>query len=582
MPNLTAGSLNLKTPSPNVAEQRKKIRLGEQLVQLGLITQDQLRIGMMEQEASGFQLGRQLVRLGFVTEGVIRDLLAHTIGQESIDLGSVIADDEAIKLVPEEFARRHRILPIAYEVDTRLLTVAITDLFNVVAIDQLRALLDGQVEVNTVLAGEAQLEDYIDHFYGFELSVDGILSEIETGEIDYQSLQAGSGEYTQPVVRLVGSLLLDAVKRRASDIHFEPEHAFLRIRYRIDGVLEQIRSLHKTYWPGVAVRLKIISGMNIAETRAPQDGRLSLSLQGRPIDFRVATQPTIHGENIVLRVLDRERSIIPFERLGVPESTLSTLKSMLTRPEGILVITGPTGSGKTTTLYSLLSYINDEAINIMTLEDPVEYPVNLMRQTSVHEAIKMDFANGIRSIMRQDPDVILVGEIRDRDTAEMAFRAAMTGHQVFTTLHTNSALGTFPRLMDIGISPEIMAGNIIGVIAQRLVRLLCPHCKTAYAPDETERKILRMAAGDTTEIFRAIGCKQCNFKGYKNRFALMELLRIDADIDHLIASRASARDLKNAAREKDFNTLAIDGIRRVLDGTTTLAEVSRVIDLSDA
>ncbi len=582
MPNLTAGLQNLKTPPPNVAEQRKKIRLGEQLVQLGLITQDQLRIGMMEQEASGFQLGRQLVRLGFVTEAVIRDLLAHTIGQESIDLGSVIADDEAIKLVPEEFARRHRILPIAYEVDTGLLTVAITDLFNVVAIDQLRALLGGQVEVNTVLAGEAQLEDYIDHFYGFELSVDGILSEIETGEIDYQSLQAGSGEYTQPVVRLVGSLLLDAVKRRASDIHFEPEHAFLRIRYRIDGVLEQIRSLHKTYWPGVAVRLKIISGMNIAETRAPQDGRLSLSLQGRPIDFRVATQPTIHGENIVLRVLDRERSIIPFERLGVPQSTLSTLKSMLTRPEGILVITGPTGSGKTTTLYSLLSYINDEAINIMTLEDPVEYPVNLMRQTSVHEAIKMDFANGIRSIMRQDPDVILVGEIRDRDTAEMAFRAAMTGHQVFTTLHTNSALGTFPRLMDIGISPEIMAGNIIGVIAQRLVRLLCPHCKTAYTPDEEERKTLRMAAGDTTEIFRATGCKQCNFKGYKNRIALMELLRIDSDIDHLIASRASARDLKNAAREKDFNTLAVDGIRRVLDGTTTLAEVSRVIDLSDA
>lgn len=551
-------------------------------MQLGLITQDQLRIGIMEQGRSGLQLGRQLVRLGFVSEAVIRDLLAHTIGQESIDLATVIADDEAIKLVPEEFARRHRILPIAYEADNYVLTVAMTDLFNILALDQLRALLGGQIHINSVLAGEAQLEDYIDHFYGFELSVDGILREIETGEIDYQSLQAGSGEYTQPVVRLVGSLLLDAVKRRSSDIHFEPEHAFLRIRYRIDGVLEQIRSLHKTYWPGIAVRLKIISGMNIAEARAPQDGRLSLNLQGRPIDFRVATQPTIHGENIVLRVLDRERSIIPFERLGVPETTLTTLKSMLIRPEGILIITGPTGSGKTTTLYSLLSHINNEAINIMTLEDPVEYPVNLMRQTSVHEAIKMDFANGIRSIMRQDPDVILVGEIRDRDTAEMAFRAAMTGHQVFTTLHTNSALGTFPRLIDIGISPEIMAGNIIGVIAQRLVRVLCPHCKTPYTPSAEERKILRLAAQQTVQLYRPQGCKQCNSKGYKHRMALMELLRIDSDIDHLIASRASARDIKNAAREKNFITLADDGIRRVLDGTTTLAEITRVIDLSDA
>lgn len=550
-------------------------------MQLGLITQDQLRIGIMEQGRSGLQLGRQLVRLGFVSEAVIRDLLAHTIGQESIDLATVIADDEAIKLVPEEFARRHRILPIAFEADNYVLTVAMTDLFNILAIDQLRALLGGQIHINSVLAGEAQLEDYIDHFYGFELSVDGILREIETGEIDYQSLQAGSGEYTQPVVRLVGSLLLDAVKRRSSDIHFEPEHAFLRIRYRIDGVLEQIRSLHKTYWPGIAVRLKIISGMNIAEARAPQDGRLSLNLQGRPIDFRVATQPTIHGENIVLRVLDRERSIIPFERLGVPETTLTTLKSMLIRPEGILIITGPTGSGKTTTLYSLLSHINNEAINIMTLEDPVEYPVNLMRQTSVHEAIKMDFANGIRSIMRQDPDVILVGEIRDRDTAEMAFRAAMTGHQVFTTLHTNSALGTFPRLIDIGISPEIMAGNIIGVIAQRLVRVLCPHCKTPYTPSAEERKILRLEAQQTVQLYRAQGCKQCNSKGYKHRMALMELLRIDSDIDHLIASRASARDIKNAAREKNFVTLADDGIRRVLDGTTTLAEITRVIDLSD-
>ncbi len=563
-----------------MAEQRKKLRLGELLVQEGVITPDQLRIGLTEQRESNLPIGRQLVRLGFVTEAMIRDLLAHTIGQESIDLSHVVADAEALKLVPEEFARRFHTLPIAFDAAHNVLIVAITDIFNVVALDQLRANLGGQVEIQTVLAGEAQLEECIDKFYGFELSVDGILREIETGEIDYQSLQTGSEEYTQPVVRLVGALLVDAVKRGASDIHFEPENAFLRVRYRIDGVLEQIRSLHKNYWPGIAVRLKVISGMNIAETRAPQDGRISLNMNGRPIDFRVSSQPTIYGENIVLRILDREKSIISLENMGLAGDTLDTLKLMMTRPEGILIVTGPTGSGKTTTLYSLLSHVNVESVNIMTLEDPVEYPVTQMRQTSVNDAVKMDFANGIRSIMRQDPDIILVGEVRDQETAEMAFRAAMTGHQVFTTLHTNSALGAFPRLLDIGILPDIMAGNIIGVIAQRLVRRLCPHCKEAYQPDDSEKHVLGLEASDGATIYRAIGCKHCNFKGYKSRIALMELLHVDDDMDELIARRATPRELMSKAMEKGFRTLAEDGVRRVLEGITSLTEVSRVVDLT--
>ncbi len=562
-------------------EEDRKLRVGDLLVQQGAVTQDQLRIALMEQRHSNLPLGRQLVRLGFVTEAMIRDLLAHAIGQESVDLATVVADAEALKLVPEDFARRNHLLPIAYDGENLNLVVAITDMFNVVALDQLRATLGGQIDIETVLAGEAQLEEYIDHFYGFELSVDGILREIETGEIDYQSLQAGSGEYTQPVVRLVGALMADAVKRRASDIHFEPEQAFLRIRYRVDGVLEQVRSLHKTYWPGIAVRLKVISGMNIAETRAPQDGRLSLNLNGRPIDFRVSSQPTIYGENIVLRVLDREKSIIPLAQMGLPAATLETLKLMMARPEGIVIVTGPTGSGKTTTLYSLLSNVNDETVNIMTLEDPVEYPVTLMRQTSVNEAVKMDFANGIRSIMRQDPDIILVGEIRDRDTAEMALRAAMTGHQVYTTLHTNSALGAFPRLQDIGITPEIMAGNVIGVIAQRLVRVLCPECKESYPPSEEENRLLALyGAAASDALYRAVGCPHCAFKGYKGRLALMELLRMDGDLDELIARRATAKELREAALGKGFKTLAEDGVRRVLEGRTSLAEVSRVVDLT--
>ncbi len=563
-----------------MSEQRKKLRLGELLVQQGLISQDQLRIALMEQSEHDMPLGRQLVRLGFVTEAMIRDILAHTIGQEGVDLSNVVADGEALGMVEEGFARRHRLLPMAFNPERKELLVAMSDVFNVVALDLLRAHLGGQIEIRTMLAGEAQLEECIDQFYGFELSVDGILREIETGEIDYQSLQAGNEEYTQPMVRLVGALLVDAVKRGASDIHFEPEYAFLRIRYRIDGVLEQIRSLHKTYWPGIAVRLKVISGMNIAETRAPQDGRLSLNLNGRPIDFRVAAQPTIYGENIVLRVLDREKSIISMDRMGLSAETQARLKLMMSRPEGILIVTGPTGSGKTTTLYSMLSHRNDETVNIMTLEDPVEYPVTMMRQTSVNEMVKMDFANGIRSMMRQDPDIILVGEVRDRETADMAFRAAMTGHQVFTTLHTNSALGAFPRLLDIGILPDIMAGNIIGVIAQRLVRLLCPHCKQAYVPGPEESQLLGLEPDAQMQVYAAKGCGQCNHRGYKGRMALIELLHMDADLDELIARRATARELSKMALEKDFRTLADDGIRRILEGVTSLAEVSRVVDLT--
>jgi general secretion pathway protein E/type IV pilus assembly protein PilB len=561
-----------------MAEQ--KIRLGELMVQQGLISQDQLHIALMEQEQNNMPIGKQLVRLGFVTEAMVRDLVAHTMGQESIDLNSVIADGDALNLIPEDFARRYRVLPVAYEAPTNVLVVAMADMFNVVALDQLRAMLGGKTQIKPVLAAEAQLEEYIDQFYGYELSVDGILREIETGEIDYQSLQVGGEQYTQPIVRLVGSLLMDAVKRNASDIHFEPEQSFLRVRYRIDGVLQQIRSLHKTYWPGIVVRLKVISGMDIAETRTPQDGRLQINLCGRPIDFRVASHPTIHGENIVLRVLDREKAIMPLERIGLRDETLNELKLMMQRPEGIMVVTGPTGSGKTTTLYSLLTHQNTEAVNIMTLEDPVEYPVAMMRQTSVAEVNKVDFANGIRSIMRQDPDIILVGEIRDSDTATMAFRAAMTGHQVFTTLHTNSALGAFPRLLDIGILPDIMAGNIIGVVAQRLVRLLCPHCKEPHTPNDDERKLLNLKPSQDATIYRHKGCKRCFYTGYQGRKAIMELLRIDQDIDSLVARRAHMDELRNIAREKGFVTLADDGVRRILEGVTSLAEVMRVIDLT--
>ncbi len=571
-------------PTINLAVPIKQRRIGELLITKGVVTEDQVRIGLTEQKKfRGEHLGRILVRLGFATEAVIRDVLGGALGYDSIDLSKVVIDSDVVQLIPKDVARRYHLLAITYDGEAGQLTIAMADPFNVIAMDQVRALIGGEVEVRPLIAGQAEIDKTIDQVYGYELSVDGILLEIETGEIDYTSLEVESEEYSQPVVRLVNALLSDAVKRGASDIHFEPEHDFLRIRYRIDGVLRQIRSLHRNYWSAIAVRVKVMSGMNIAEMRAPQDGRISLQVSGHPVDFRVSSLPTTHGENIVLRVLDRQKGIVPLDMLGLQPDALDTLRLMMARPEGIILVTGPTGSGKTTTLYSMLNHLSNEAVNIMTLEDPVEYPMELIRQTSVNDTVRLDFANGVRSLMRQDPDIILVGEIRDSETAEMAFRAAMTGHQVFSTLHTNSAVGAIPRLLDTGIAPDIMAGNIIGVVGQRLVRMLCQKCREPYAPTRLERQLLGFGIGakDVPRIYRAVGCSACNEQGYKGRLALMEMLKFDHDIDELVARRATTREITKLALSKGFRSLAEDGIRRVLEGATSLDEVTRVVNLTD-
>ena len=564
-----------------MAEQAK-LPLGKLLIQKGVISEDQLRIALIEQKRSSEPLGKLLITLGFVTEATVREALSENLKQVSADLSSLVVDAIALKLIPKDVAKRYRVFPIVYERQADNLILAMADTSNIVALDQISAMLVKGITISTVLVNESDISRAIDQYYGFELSIDGILHEIETGEVSYQSMASPSDEYSQPMVRLIDALLADAVQNGASDIHFEPEQSFLRIRYRIDGILRQIRSLHKSYWPAMAVRLKVMSGMNIAEARAPQDGRISIKFSGRQIDFRASAQPTTHGENFVLRVLDRQKGIVPLDALGLAEAELNLLKLMIARPDGVILVTGPTGSGKTTTLYSILNHINTESVNIMTLEDPVEYPMNMIRQTSVNESVKLGFADGIRSMMRQDPDIILVGEIRDRETAEMAFAAAMTGHQVYSTLHTNSAIGSISRLLDIGILPDIMAGNIIGIVAQRLVRRLCPHCKETVIADDVERRLLGLAAADApVSICRAVGCERCAHQGYKGRLAIMEILKMTAELDELTARRASSRELKNAARAAGFKGLVDDGMRRVMEGVTTLEEVGRVVDLTE-
>jgi type II secretory ATPase GspE/PulE/Tfp pilus assembly ATPase PilB-like protein len=557
-----------------------KRHIGQILIDQGILTEDQLRNALLEQTKSKAPVGRLLVQLGFVSEATLRDALSEKLGLQSVDLGHIIVDPAALKMLPRDMARRYRMFPVALDRQAKRFIVALADTNNIVAVDQLRAHLKGDFEIELRLAGDSEVERAIEHYYGHEFSIDGILREIETGEVDYATIAEGD-EYSQPVVRLISALLADAVERAASDIHFEPEQNFLRIRYRIDGVLRQIRSLHKTYWPAMAVRLKVMAKMNIAETRAPQDGRISATMSGRVIDFRVASLPTTHGENLVLRILDRQKGIVPLEKLGLEDATLELLKRMIARPEGIILVTGPTGSGKTTTLYSIMNHINSDAINIMTLEDPVEYPMTLIRQTSVSEAAKLDFGNGVRALMRQDPDAILVGEIRDKDTAEMAFRAAMTGHQVYSTLHTNSAVGAIPRLLDIGIVPDVMSGNIIGVIAQRLVRRLCRTCRQSYDPEVRERRMLGISPTEPAALFRGVGCDQCDYQGYRGRSSIIEILKIDGGLDELIARRATAREILTAARSKGFKTLADDGVRMVRAGLTSLDELMRVVDLTD-
>jgi general secretion pathway protein E/type IV pilus assembly protein PilB len=451
----------------------------------------------------------------------------------------------------------------------------------VVARDQVSALLGGHIEIRTLLASDAEIQGAIESFYDKELSLAAILQEIDSPAPGRTAQVRGADNLTQPMVRLIDALLGDAVRRRASDVHIEPEDGFVRVRYRVDGVLHQVSTVHKKFLAAIVVRIKVMAGMDITETRAPQDGHIALTIGGRPVDFRVATQPTIHGENIVLRILDRRAGIVPLEGLGLPDDQLTLLKMLLARPEGVILITGPTGSGKTTTLYSILNYCNDESVNIMTLEDPVEYPFPMIRQTSLADAVKLDFASGIRSLMRQDPDIILVGEIRDEATAEMTFRAAMTGHQVYSTLHTNSALGAIPRLLDIGLKPGVLAGNIIGIVAQRLVRRLCPHCKEDYLASDIERRLMGIDTGTDLTIYRSKGCSHCNQVGYRGRMSIMEIVRFDRELDEALSQGKSLGELRVIAAASGFKPLADDGIRRVLSGDTSLDEIARVIDLTE-
>jgi len=557
-------------------------RIGDLLVERGLISKDQLEVAFQEKAKSNKLLGELLVELGFITEQALSAVLAESSGFQRFVPGSTVVEAEALALLPKEAATRYRAFPVAF--DGKTLRLAMADIYDVLAMDKVKRFFPAGTNVQPLVCSDTEVQKAIDQYYGHELSIEGILKELESLEAgedeETEYVEQTEGGYLHPLVRLVNALLLDAIKSGASDVHFEPEGNFLRLRYRIDGEMTQIRTLHKRHWAAACHRIKLMGGMNIADRLNPQDGRFTLEIGNRKVDFRASSLPTIHGENVVLRILDKSQTLVTIDKLGYTEHNFNLIKRMTQKPEGVIIVTGPTGSGKTTTLYAMMAFINSLDTNIMTLEDPVEYELALIRQAQVREGSSLSFSEGIRTLMRQDPDVILVGEVRDSGTATMALRAAMTGHQVYTTLHTNDAAGCIPRLVDLGLKPSLMSGNIIGIIAQRLVRKLCENCKEMRPATPEECKLLRADPANPPTIGHPKGCDNCRKSGYKGRIAASEILPFNDEVDELVLNEAPLSQIKKAAEKGGFVPMIEDAVTKVLEGRTSLEAAMKIVDFT--
>jgi len=559
-------------------------RLGELLVREKLISLQQLRQAQDEQKASGRNLGYTLAKLGYISDEEITSFLSSQYRLPAIDLDEFEVDAEVIKLVNREVCEKHKILPVSRSGSA--LIVAMADPTNLHAIDDIKFLTGYNVE--PVVASETAIHNAIERYYTVGPNYDEVMAEFNIGdedidfsatdeEINAMELERASAD--APVVRLVNMLLLNAIRKRASDVHIEPYERKLRVRYRVDGVLNEEMTPPLKLKAALVSRLKIMSKLDIAERRLPQDGRIKLKLgKGREMDFRVSVLPTMWGEKVVLRLLDKSNLQLDMSLLGFDPKPLADFKWAISQPWGMVLVTGPTGSGKTTTLYSALSELNKAEVNISTAEDPVEYNLHGINQVQMHDEIGLNFAMALRSFLRQDPDIIMVGEIRDFETAEIAVKAALTGHLVLSTLHTNDAPATISRLLNMGVEPFLITASVNLVLAQRLARKICPECKK---PIEVEPQTL-IDMGFSKEqmkevvIHKGVGCSNCNGTGYKGRIALYEVMRFADELKEMVLQGASSAELKAAAARLGMNTLRMSGITKILEGVTTPEEVLRV------
>lgn len=560
-----------------------KKKVGEILREKGWVTDEQVQKALAYSKSENCKIGEALVNLELCTQEQVTRALAIHFQLPFANLGKHIIAQDIIDAIPKEVAIEHRIVPVARK--GRTLIIAMADPLDFFTIDNLRFILS--TEVDCALATPEAVDEALDDYYRLAGGYDSVLGEhagsdedVEFGRGDYAGDDGDANE--APVIKLVHMLIANALKAGASDIHIEPMEHDLRVRYRVDGVCEVMDSPPKKLQGPVISRLKIMARMDMAEKRRPQDGRIKIKIGGKEIDLRVSIIPTVHGESVVMRILDKDAGLVDLEKLGFHESDLGRFNRIIKRPNGIFLVTGPTGSGKTTTLYSALMDLNRPDVKIITAEHPIEYNLAGINQSEVKHEIGLDFSRILRAMMRQAPNIILVGEIRDRETADTAIQAALTGHLVFSTLHTNDAPSALTRLIDMGVKPFLVASAVLAIMGQRLIRLLCKECKEVYEPAETELRMIGLSSSDIMgqSLYRAVGCAKCS-GGYKGRCGIYELLEMSSDIRDMTFDKSPTKDLRNKARSEGMVSLQEDAVRKLLSGMTSIEEILRVTHSSE-
>lgn len=563
-----------------MAYNRKRLRLGELLLENNLITEEQLNIALEEQKAKGIKLGEAIIGLGYVTQDAINDLLCQQLNIDFVDLRKIEIDDSIARMVGEKVVRKYMILPFALDDrQANVIKVAMEDPMNIMAIDDI-GIITGMT-VQPYLSTHAYISTAIDKLYGKSQAnaiAEQFMKEQGSGD-DADNAEENKRQEdvdNSPVVKLVNNIIEGGVRQRASDIHIEPFEYNVRVRYRIDGVLREIISYDRALYAAIIARLKVISGMDISEKRKPQDGRITITVDRREYDIRVSNLPTVFGEKVVMRLASKEGFKRDKKDLGLSPTDLVKFDNILRNPHGIILVTGPTGSGKSTTLYTALSELASDEVNIITVEDPVEANVDNVNQVQVNVKANLTFASALRSILRQDPDIIMIGEIRDGETAEIAVKASITGHLVVSTLHTNSTAASISRLIDMGIEPYLLGDSLVGIIAQRLVRRLCPECKEPYEADEEEKRILKVPQNEPLKLYKACGCEACGNTGYYGRIGVYEIMPISRKIKNLIASGANADEITAQAVTEGMNTLRMSASNYVKQGLTSFSEMMKI------